>query len=68
MDHYREPFKVPTSREPVYRWPNEIPVEGSLAHVAEIAEKYHEWLLSTELPALLFWANPGGLIPEKAAE
>ena len=68
MDYYREPFKAPASREPVYRWPNEIPIEGSPADVAEIAEKYYEWLLRTELPVLLFWATPGGLIPEKAAE
>jgi haloalkane dehalogenase len=67
MDRYREPFKTPASREPVYRWPNEIPIEGSPADVVEVAEKYHEWLLNTDTPILLFWATPGALIPEKAA-
>jgi haloalkane dehalogenase len=67
MDHYREPFISVASREPVYRWPNELPIEGSPADVVEIAEKYHEWLLSTDTPLLLFWASPGGLIPENVA-
>lgn len=68
MNHYREPFKSAASREPLYRWPNELPIEGSPADVVEIVEQYHEWLLSTDMPLLLFWATPGGLIPEKAAE
>jgi haloalkane dehalogenase len=68
MDYYREPFRSAASREPLYRWPNELPIEGSPADVVEIVEKYHEWLLNTDIPKLLFWASPGGLIPEKAAE
>jgi haloalkane dehalogenase len=68
MDHYREPFKSAASREPIYRWPNELPIDGSPADVVEIVEKYHEWLLNTDTPVLLFWATPGGIIPEKAAE
>jgi haloalkane dehalogenase len=67
MDHYREPFKTPASREPVYRWPNEIPIEGSPADVVEVSKKYHEWLQNTDTPILLFWATPGALISEKAA-
>jgi len=31
MDHYREPFKDPATRKPVWRWPNEIPVAGEPA-------------------------------------
>ena len=28
MDHYREPFKDPSSGKPVWRWPNELPDRG----------------------------------------
>jgi haloalkane dehalogenase len=28
MDRYRAPFPTPESRKPVWRWPNEIPVDG----------------------------------------
>ena len=36
--------------------------------MAEIVENYHEWLLSTNTPVLIFWATPGGLISESAAK
>jgi haloalkane dehalogenase len=68
MNYYREPFRSAASREPLYRWPNELPIEGSPADVREIVEIYHGWLLNTDIPKLLFWACPGGLIREKAAE
>ncbi|MFQ5796172.1 MAG: haloalkane dehalogenase [Candidatus Bipolaricaulia bacterium] len=35
MNHYREPFKDPSSRKPVWRWPNELPIEGEPADVVE---------------------------------
>jgi haloalkane dehalogenase len=53
MDHYRKPFKSATSRELLYRWPNELPIRGSPADVVELVEKYHEWLLNTDIPTLL---------------
>lgn len=68
VNHYREPYKIPASREPLYRWLNESPIDGSPADVAEIVEKYHEWLLSTDTPVLMFWSTPGSLVSEKTAE
>lgn len=67
MDHIRQPFQSPKSREPIFRWPNELPIAGSPADVFEIAEKYHKWLLSSKVPKLLFWATPGAFISESAA-
>ncbi|KAI8271140.1 hypothetical protein K4K58_000015 [Colletotrichum sp. SAR11_239] len=69
MEEYRRPFLDPASREPVWRFPNEIPIGGQPADVAEMADKYMAWLLKTELPKLFFWVTPGGTIgEEKAAE
>ncbi len=62
MDHYREPYKKEAARKPVWRWPNEIPIEGEPKDVHEAAEAYWAWLQQTELPKLLFYANPGALI------
>src|SRR5215472_12317069 len=62
MNHYREPFKDPASRKPVWRWPNEIPIAGEPADVVEAVESYNRWLTSTELPKLLVYATPGAVI------
>jgi haloalkane dehalogenase len=62
MNHYREPFKDPASRKPVWRWPNEIPIAGEPADVVEVVERYNRWLQTTELPKLLLYATPGAVI------
>lgn len=67
MDQIREPFTSPESREPIFQWPNEIPIAGSPPDVYKLTEELHTWLLGSELPKLLFWATPGALIPEKRA-
>jgi haloalkane dehalogenase len=68
MNHYREPFKEPSSRKPVWRWPNELPIEGKPADVVEVVESYNRWLQQTDLPKLLFYANPGVLITAPVLE
>lgn len=67
MDAYRRPFLDPDDREPVYRFPNELPIAGEPADVWAMAGAYHEWLLETELPKLFFWAEPGALISAERA-
>ena len=54
-----------SSREPLYRWPNEVPIDGKPEHMAAIVEAYHAWLLDSELPKLLFHATPGAAIREE---
>ncbi len=68
MNHYREPFKEISSRKPVWRWPNELPIEGEPADVVETVETYNRWLQKTELPKLLFYGNPGVLIEAPVLE
>ena len=62
MNRYREPFKEPASRKPVWRWPNEIPIAGEPADVVEAVETYNRWLKTTELPKLLLYATPGAVL------
>jgi len=63
MDRYREPFLDPPSRKPLWRWPNEIPIEGEPADVVEAVAAYSEWLQQTQLPKLLLHADPGVILP-----
>jgi haloalkane dehalogenase len=68
MDHYREPFKRLRDRKPVWRWPNEIPIDGKPGDVSRIVQNYAEKLQGSELPKLLFFANPGGIITPKMVD
>ncbi len=68
MDYYREPYKEEASRKPVWRWPNELPIEGEPPDVWEAAEAYHEWLQRTELSKILFHATPGALMSATLVE
>ena len=68
MDHYREPYKEEAARKPVWRWPNELPIDGEPADVWEAAVAYQEWLQRTEVPKLLFHATPGALMSAAVVE
>jgi haloalkane dehalogenase len=68
MDRYREPYLEPASRKPVWRWPNEIPIEGEPPDVVEAVAAYNMWLRETELPKLLFHATPGAIVPPPVVE
>ncbi|KAL7933587.1 Alpha/Beta hydrolase protein [Trichoderma chlorosporum] len=68
MEYYSQPFLRPSDREPLYRWPNEVPIEGVPADVNERLTKSHDWLLQADMPTLLFWADPGWVIREEKAQ
>ncbi|WNZ25783.1 haloalkane dehalogenase [Leptolyngbya sp. NK1-12] len=67
MNQYRAPFVNAAHRKPLWQFPNHLPISGQPENMVEIVERYHEWLLQTDLPKLLFWATPGALIPEEKA-
>jgi len=68
MAHYQRPFQKAADRIPVWRWPNEIPIEGKPVGVHNIVEAYNSWLQKTELPKLLLHAQPGALIRKKGVD
>jgi haloalkane dehalogenase len=68
MERYREPFREPSSRVPIWRWPNELPIEGKPPDVVEAVNSYNQWLQQTDIPKLLFYANPGGLMQAPLVE
>ncbi len=61
-DYYAAPFKTIASRKPVRQWPVEIPIDGHPAAVQEIIANYSQKLQESELPKLLFSANPGMIL------
>jgi len=68
MERYREPYLDPPSRKPVWRWPNEIPIEGQPADVVEAVTAYNAWLQETGIPKLLIYVSPGALIQAPLVE
>lgn len=62
MARYREPFTDPAARRPVWRWPNEIPVDGEPADVTALVGEYSAWLGPSSVPKLLLHAQPGAIL------
>lgn len=62
LDHYRAPFREPSSRKPMLVWPRELPIAGEPADVIAIVESYRAALTRSNIPKLLLTGDPGGLI------
>ncbi len=67
MNAYRAPYPTPETRLPLFRWPNEVPIGGEPADVAEIVSNYGVWLTQTDVPMLHLYATPGMINPEATA-
>jgi haloalkane dehalogenase len=68
MEHYREPFINPESRKPIWRFPNDLPIDGEPADVYEAAVAFNEWAKTSDTPKLLFYAQPGAIFPEEVVQ
>ncbi|MEM8860368.1 MAG: haloalkane dehalogenase [Chloroflexota bacterium] len=62
---YAAPYPTIASRKPVRQWPLEIPIDGTPGDMQKIIYGYNQWLQKTNIPKLLFYAQPGGLIREE---
>jgi len=68
MAAYRAPFPTLQSRLPVWRFPNELPIEGKPADVNTMLEAAHAALARSRYPKLLFVADPGALVSQRYGE
>ena len=71
MARYREPFREPASRKPVWRWPNEIPIDGEPADVTALVDAYATWLSECDVPKLLLYAHfvqPGAILRKELVD
>jgi haloalkane dehalogenase len=62
MAHYREPYAERAARKPTLAWPRQIPIAGEPADVVEIVTRYGEALCRSQLPKILFTAEPGAMV------
>ena len=68
VEYYGKPFLDPQHREVLYVWANQVPIEQQPSDVYDIATRFHEWLMATDVATLLFWATPGGIITPARAQ
>jgi haloalkane dehalogenase len=62
MAQYRAPFPTSQSRRPIWRFPNELPIEGEPADVYATLAAAHAALAASRYPKLLFVGDPGALV------
>lgn len=65
MDHYREPFRDPASREMILQFPRQHPIGGEPADVSEAVRTYHDVLADWDVPKLLFTVQPGAVYSDR---
>jgi haloalkane dehalogenase len=68
MNFYREPFRDPASRIPIWRFPRETPIGGEPKDVWDAVTAYSERLQRSELPKLMLYATPGALLTPEHVE
>jgi haloalkane dehalogenase len=68
LDHYRTGFEQPQYRKPLWRWSNELPIDGQPADVAAMQMTYLAFLGTSAAPKLMLYAKPGVLTPEPIVE
>ena len=68
MNVYRAPYVEPASRKPLWRWPNEIPIQGEPSDVNEVVSNYNQKLVDWDIPKLLLYVEPGALMTKPVVE
>ena len=56
--HYASAVPTVASRKAVRQWPREVPISGQPADNVAVIKGYGDWLTRTQLPKILFHANP----------
>ena len=68
MDYYREPFKDPKSRVPIWQFPRQTAIGGEPEDVWNAVSDYSRRLQRSELPKLMLYATPGALLTKENVE
>ena len=68
MDYYLAPFNTIQSRKAVRQWPREVPLDGQPSEVHKMMSNYSQKLRESELPKILFFANPGAIITSNGVD
>ena len=68
MNIYRVAYTEAWMRKPLWRWPNEIPIEGEPSDMNELVGNYNQKLVEWDVRKLLFYAEPGAILPKPLVE
>ncbi|MEM8862583.1 MAG: haloalkane dehalogenase [Chloroflexota bacterium] len=68
MDVYKAPFRTIRSRRPLVQFPRMVPLGGQPEDLFEVISTYSQKLQQSDLPKILFHADPGALIGPKDVE
>lgn len=63
-EKYREPFRNAEDRKPMWVFPNQIPIEEKPSEVVQAVNARNDWFTATDMPKLLFYAEPGCTVRE----
>ncbi len=64
MAEYNRYYPTAESRRPILQWLREIPINHTPASVHDIGLKNNEWIITSNIPKLLFYVTPGALVGE----
>jgi haloalkane dehalogenase len=64
MNAYRDPFRKPEDRLPLYMWAREVSLEGNRPKTDVAMNNYNEWMLSTDTQFLDIYGYPGEVTEE----
>lgn len=65
MAAYRAPYPDVESRKPVRQWPLEIPLDGEPADNTKRMGDNYDWLVNSDVPVLMLYAEPGMIWTKK---
>jgi len=68
LEEYNRYYPTEESRLPMLQWLREIPIAGAPASVHDIGIKNNEWIITSDIPKLLFYVTPGVLVGEPTIE
>ena len=63
MENYELLFKTLKDRKASYVFPRDVPIRNIPEHTTQVVNNYNKWLQETDIPKLMFYADPGMLIP-----
>lgn len=66
--NYFSPFKTISDRNPIVKFPQELPFKGEGTLNETITDNYYKWIQHSTIPKLLLYANPGVQIQTKDIE
>lgn len=65
MNYYREPFRYPPSRLPIWQFPRQTAIGGEPPDVWNAVTEYSDRLQRSDIPKLMLYATPGALLTQE---